>query len=79
MNIEEMSYSKLSHPELVLSAWEDISVDLIDFGEYEIERQYLAAIDYVRVRTVAPNMWLADYIWRLERRISNLEQRLYVS
>lgn len=74
--IQEMNYSKLSHPEAILSCWSDCTIELIDFGEYEIEKYYLLAIDRIRNRTGASNFWLADYIWRLETRIEKIENQL---
>lgn len=72
--IEEMDYSKLSEPDAVICGFRDPCYDLCELGNSEIERYYLQAIDEVARRTGSPNFWLADYIWRLEKRLSKIEQ-----
>lgn len=74
--IEEMDYSKLSEPDAVICWFRDPCYDLCELGNTEIERYYLQAIDEVARRTGSPNFWLADYIWRLEKRLNKIEQNL---
>jgi hypothetical protein len=73
--LENMDYSKLSDPGGVLSWFQYQGRDLCDLGATWIEERYLEAIDEVARRTGASNFWLADYIWRLEKRIERIEQR----
>lgn len=74
--IEEMDYSKLSRPDAVMCWFQDPCYDLCEHGNTEIEREYLQAIDEVARRTGSSNFWLADYIWKLEKRLSKIEKTL---
>lgn len=74
--IEEMNYERLSAPDAVDCWFRDPCYDLCELGKTEIERFYLEQIDEVATRTGATNFFLADYIWRLEKRLVRIEQNL---
>jgi len=74
--IQEMDYSKLSNPDAVICWFRDPCYDLCELGDSEAERFYLNIIDEVFRRTGAPNLFMADYIWRLESRISRVEKTM---
>jgi len=71
-----MDFTELSNPEAVMAWFDDPCYDLCELGDTSTERLYLQAIDDVARRTGATNFRMADYIYRLENRLSKIESRL---
>ena len=77
MNDQPMTPDKLSCLGSVLVWFRDPCYDLFDLANTEEERNYLTAIQEVVTRTGAPNLALADYILRLEKRLLLIEQYVF--
>jgi hypothetical protein len=77
LNIEDMSYRDLSDYNAVVAWFVDTSPyrqDLKELGSGEIERDYLEAMQEIAEATGASNIRLAQALWRMRKRIEDLER-----
>ena len=69
----------LSDINMVYAWFRDQSWNLYEAGNSEEEVAYLKAIEEVARRTGAPNIWMADYILRLEERLNRIESYVFAN
>lgn len=74
--ILDMNYSNITHPIAVDCWFNRQDTDLATSDIPLIEQYYLNEIEEVARRTGAPNFFLADYIWRLEKRLEKIEKSI---
>ena len=59
--------------------FKDQDWNLCETGNSDEEIAYLKAIQEVAIRTGAPNIYLADYILRLEERLNLIESYVFAN
>lgn len=70
---------KLSEIDLVSDWFRNPVWRLYEAGDSDEEITYLSDIEEVATRTGAPNIYLADYILRLEERLNLIESYVFAN